>query len=224
MKIPCRTLFRVVGVALMFSMLYGCNDNGEDPVSPPPPGENGDSEVGLVEGTVTHAEAGVGDVEIHLRDGPGTDREMTTGNDGAFEFDDVEAGTWEMEVVPPDYFQLPEGEAPTRSVDVTEGQTSSVTVTLEPVDELEVQEISATGDLAFDPANVQVAPGTRVRWVNEAAMFHTITPDNHEEWSEGTVEAQGDTFEVVLNNPGEFDYFCVPHEGDGMADSIEVLP
>lgn len=206
----------------VLALLVACGGDGE-PAGPPnddPPPETPAS----VQGQVTHAEAGVGSVVVHLRSGPGADREMTTENDGAFEFEDVEPGSWELEIVPPEYFQLAQGEEAVRSIDLGEGESFDLEVGLAPLEELEVLEIEATAGLSFSPAVATVPPGTVVRWINTSTVLHTVTPDEHSEWSEGVISSQGDIFEAAVNNPGEFDYFCVPHLGDGMVGEIRVEP
>lgn len=211
-------------VAALF-LASGCGGNGEDPVVPPVNG-NGDPppEAGVISGTVSHQGEGVGSVHILLRDGPGGDREATTPNEGTFSFQDVEPGSWELEVTPPDYFELASGEDAVRSIEVTEGGTTSVTIGLAPPEELEPVEIATTSGLAFAPSEAEVAPGTRVRWVNTSTELHTVTPEGHSEWSEATLSSEGDEFETVMNNPGTFDYFCVPHQGDGMVGVLTVSP
>jgi len=213
---------------LTLSLLFlasACGGNGEDPFVPPSNGNgNGPPETGTVSGSVTHLDRGVGQVEILLRDGPGADRQVTTPNDGSFSFQDLEPGSWEVEVRPPDYFQLASGEAEVRTVEVSEGGTATVAVVLAPTQEVQEREIETTSSLTFAPSEASVPPGTRVRWVNTSSVLHTVTPEDHSEWSEGTLSSQGDEFEVVMNNPGTFDYFCAPHLGDGMVGVLTVSP
>ncbi len=215
---------RALGIVLVALIPVACGGNGEDPVGPPSGNGNGDPVPGTVVGSVTHADAGVGGVTLTLRDGPGSDQEEVTPNGGSFEFSDVEAGSWELEVSPPDYFTLAGGESEVRSVEVTEGGTVTVNITLAPVEELELVEVDATSSLTFSPSTVDVSPGTRIQWTNDSNMLHTVTPEGHSEWAEGTIGSQGDTFEAVMNNPGEFEYICVPHVGDGMTGVVNVAP
>ena len=83
--------------------------------------------------------------------------------------------------------------------------------------------IHLTGDLRFVPANVEIAVGTTVTWENESNLFHTITPDGHEEWERQTMSSTGETFEHTFNTAGTFDYFCEPHQSDGMLGTITVV-
>lgn len=77
-------------------------------------------------------------------------------------------------------------------------------------------------DNAFEPRNVTIDRGTTVRWISTTGTFHTITPEGHSAWQRFTSNAPSDTFEAVLQNAGEFPYFCEPHQQDDMVGSIEV--
>lgn len=86
----------------------------------------------------------------------------------------------------------------------------------------------------FDPIGLWVEPGTTIRW-NIVANVHTVTayhPDNDQHSLRIPADAQpfdsgylvnpGDRFEVTLNVPGTYDYFCAPHELGGMVGRIVV--
>ena len=88
--------------------------------------------------------------------------------------------------------------------------------------------------VAFDPTGILIEPGQTVRWVNEANV-HTSTAyhpanDGHalriphaaEPWDSGYLVEPGESFEVALNVPGVYDYFCAPHEMAGMVGRIIV--
>jgi plastocyanin len=85
----------------------------------------------------------------------------------------------------------------------------------------------------FDPIGIRVAPETRIRW-RCVANVHTTTayhPKNREHslripkaanpWDSDYL-LPGQTFEIVLNVEGVYDYFCVPHEMAGMVGRIIV--
>lgn len=86
----------------------------------------------------------------------------------------------------------------------------------------DVVEISLTQVNTFEPGEVTIAPGTTVRWINAAPIFHTITPDGHEEWLRATLDDTGDTFEHTFEEAGIFPYFCEVHENVGMTGTITV--
>ena len=71
--------------------------------------------------------------------------------------------------------------------------------------------------LAFSPAQLTVAPGTTVRWVNDADVFHTVTFAQSAAVRlpsgvfEATLARTGETAEFRFDTPGEYAYYCEPH-------------
>lgn len=63
--------------------------------------------------------------------------------------------------------------------------------------------------LKFGPAEVRVAPGTTVRWVNRDPVPHTTTSVDGG-WESPLLE-NGAAFERVFERPGRYDYYCMPH-------------
>jgi len=178
---------------------------------------------GSVAGTAVHAGWGVGSVELTLSDGEGDPRMQTTNPDGSFFFGGLEPGEWELQIQPPSYFQLASGQEAVRTLTVGTSQTQ-VDIVLAPTAAQQTVEIEARGTLVFAPATLTVTAGTRVRWVNTQSVFHTVTPSGHSAWSAAPLNSLGDSFEVVLNNPGDYAYFCEPHATDGMAGTVTVQP
>lgn len=97
----------------------------------------------------------------------------------------------------------------------------------------------------FKPAEYAVAPGTTVVWKNTSKHSHTVTayesgiPDDAEFFASGgfeSVEAARDgwqqstagaieqrqSFEHEFTIPGEYRYFCIPHERSNMVGVITV--
>jgi plastocyanin len=173
--------------------------------------------------TVTRDGAGMPGVTVRLfQPGGSTPQSSTTTNaNGTAVFGSLTAGSYEVELVVPSDSELPGGEA-RRPVTVAEGGSASVTYQLVSPPLSGLIEIRLTAGLAFSPSAVTIQAGSTVRWVNDVVMFHTITPSEHTEWSEGTVTAAGDVFEHTFENPGTFPYFCSPHLGAGMTGTITV--
>jgi plastocyanin len=67
------------------------------------------------------------------------------------------------------------------------------------------------GNRAFTPADLNIAAGTAVTWVNSDATSHTST-SNAAGWDSGIV-APGGRFSFVFQNTGTFPYHCVIHPG-----------
>jgi len=96
----------------------------------------------------------------------------------------------------------------------------------------------------FLPASVTVAPGETVVWKNTSSHTHTVTayaekiPDGSQYFASGGFESQAaavtgwgngeggiepqDTYEHTFKEPGEYGYFCIPHESSGMVGSVLV--
>ena len=77
-------------------------------------------------------------------------------------------------------------------------------------------------DNFFEPANITVEPGTTVTWVQSGNNPHTTTSYDGL-WDSGMIEGgSGGTFSFTFEEPGTFDYFCIPHESLGMIGSVTV--
>src|SRR3712207_4697045 len=77
-------------------------------------------------------------------------------------------------------------------------------------------------DNFFAPANITVEPGTTVTWVQSGDNPHTTTSYDGL-WDSGLIEGgSGGTFSFTFDEPGTYDYFCIPHEDLGMVGSVTV--
>jgi len=77
-------------------------------------------------------------------------------------------------------------------------------------------------DNFFDPANITIEPGTTVTWVQSGNRPHTTTSYD-ELWNSGIIAGgSGGTFSFTFDEPGTYDYFCIPHEALGMVGSVMV--
>jgi plastocyanin len=78
----------------------------------------------------------------------------------------------------------------------------------------------------FDPDPLEVAAGTVITFTNEDAIDHTVTAGTREtptpEVFDGELPEKGTTFELTLDEPGTYEYFCRIHQGPGMTGVIEV--
>lgn len=95
--------------------------------------------------------------------------------------------------------------------------------------------VKMTDELRFDPDKVTLKVGETVTWQNAGTVAHTVTSDpgkasdkSHgvvpagaDPWDSGLIEG-GKSFEHSFDSPGEFKYFCIPHEGTGMLGTIVV--
>lgn len=147
----------------------------------------------------------------------------TTDSKGATSFTALDPGSYDVAVSVPEGYVVQDGAPDRRTVSLSAGQVHTVSFTLVaqgPGPDTVV--IEMTGDYVFSPANVTISPRTTVRWVNVASVYHTITPDGHQEWSEAEVFQESDSFQHFFTSEGEFPYYCVPHVDAGMVGTITV--
>ncbi len=96
----------------------------------------------------------------------------------------------------------------------------------------------------FLPGTLEVEEGATVRWRNDSDESHTVTayqrslPEGAGYFASGGASDErearddvaaglmiaGETFEVTFDRPGEYEYFCIPHEKDGMRGTVVVMP
>lgn len=85
------------------------------------------------------------------------------------------------------------------------------------------------GSLVFEPADLEIPPGTTVNFVWESDT-HNIVVDSQPEgadWS-GTEGGEGDTYDTgheysfTFETEGEYAYYCAPHVSAGMEATITV--
>ena len=69
----------------------------------------------------------------------------------------------------------------------------------------------------FNPSDVTINRGVTVRWVNDQAIAHNITPSNPQQagvWTAQNIPATaGASFSFTLNTAGVFNYSCTIHAG-----------
>ncbi|MFY0731311.1 cupredoxin domain-containing protein [Pseudomonas sp. NFX15] len=64
-------------------------------------------------------------------------------------------------------------------------------------------------EFMFGPKDLSVAVGTKVTWVNDDEIPHTVA-QTHKLFRSGALDT-GDSYSWVFNTPGEFEYFCALH-------------
>lgn len=92
-------------------------------------------------------------------------------------------------------------------------------------------------DLRYRPSTVRIRAGETVRWHNDSQVIHTVTADPDRAVDESNVSLpegaapfdSGDlrpdeTWARTFDTPGEYVYFCVPHEAAGMVGWVIVAP
>ena len=96
----------------------------------------------------------------------------------------------------------------------------------------------------FEPATITVSVGEEVVWANTSARAHSVTayeaaiPEESEFFATGGYESEMEAREAWANGkgaiktgqdythtfevPGEYRYFCIPHEEAGMIGTVVV--
>ncbi len=102
--------------------------------------------------------------------------------------------------------------------------------------------VAMTQSQRFDPETFTVVAGASITFTNDSREAHTVTayeddiPDGSDYFSSGDfgteedarsnlsegLVAPGDSYEVTLDVPGTYRYFCIPHEDRGMVGTILV--
>ena len=103
--------------------------------------------------------------------------------------------------------------------------------------------VDMTDELVFDPEEITIATGDTVVWDNVGNIGHSVTayedgiPDDAEFFASGGFDSEqaardaypsegnipgGETYEYTVEVPGDYEYFCIPHEGVGMVGTVHV--
>jgi hypothetical protein len=77
----------------------------------------------------------------------------------------------------------------------------------------------------FQPAQITVAPGTKVIWTNKSNTTHTSTSGSgctsDGKWNSGNLD-EGQSFSHTFDAEGTYNYFCTPHCSMGMTGVVTV--
>jgi len=65
-------------------------------------------------------------------------------------------------------------------------------------------------NFVFDPATTTIKPGTRVTWVNNDSVPHTVTSDSGSLLNSGTL-APGQSFSFSFSSATSVNYHCALH-------------
>ena len=79
------------------------------------------------------------------------------------------------------------------------------------------------GNLVFEPNEITISAGDTVHFINEALPPHNIIVEGRADLSrEALLFSPGETQDVVFADPGDYNFFCGPHQGAGMTGTIHV--
>jgi len=111
-------------------------------------------------------------------------------------------------------------------------------------DFVETSTVEMTDELTFEPQKIQVSAGTTVTWENVGSIGHTVTayedeiPDDAAYFASGGFDSQeaandgypekgniteGGSYEHTFETTGTYEYYCIPHEMNGMVGTVKVV-
>ncbi|WP_435345782.1 plastocyanin/azurin family copper-binding protein [Haloarchaeobius sp. HRN-SO-5] len=81
------------------------------------------------------------------------------------------------------------------------------------------------GNNYFDPIGLHIEPGTTVRFelaagAHSATAYENRIPSDASAFDSGTISSG--SFEYTFEEPGTYDYYCIPHKSIGMVGRIVV--
>jgi plastocyanin len=101
--------------------------------------------------------------------------------------------------------------------------------------------VSMTDDQKFTPEEITLQAGDTVTWRNDSGVAHTVTAysesvpsDLYFSSGEAADEEEArnnvadelmqpeDVFRFTFDEPGTYEYFCIPHESAGMTGTVIV--
>lgn len=66
-------------------------------------------------------------------------------------------------------------------------------------------------DMAFSPANISVAKGTKVTWTNNDSITHTVTESDSQKGPASQPLSPGSSYSFTFDQAGTFHYHCTIH-------------
>jgi halocyanin-like protein len=187
-----RTFLQSTGVTASAALLAGCGG---------PDGDDG----GGGEGEGPDDEAGGENADEEMEDNETGDTETEAGNET-----DGDGGDGGVDEEVDEYLSDVE------NYDGVTDETGSDEVTVQ------VGAEGNGGNFAFEPAAVQVSPGTDVvwEWTGEGGGHNVVHEDG--EFGSELQEEEGATFTYTFEEAGNFLYYCEPHRGVGMKGAVIV--
>ena len=79
------------------------------------------------------------------------------------------------------------------------------------------------GNLVFEPSDISISAGDTVHFVNGMLPPHNIIVEGRADLSrESLMFSPGESQDITFTDPGDYDFFCGPHQGAGMTGTIHV--
>ncbi|MDP6851065.1 MAG: plastocyanin [Prochlorococcaceae cyanobacterium ETNP1_MAG_8] len=88
---------------------------------------------------------------------------------------------------------------------------------------VEVKLGSDSGMLAFEPSDIKIKAGDKIKFVNNNLAPHNAVFEGHDELSHTDLAfAPGESWEETFSTAGNYDFYCEPHRGAGMVGTVVV--
>ena len=79
------------------------------------------------------------------------------------------------------------------------------------------------GNLVFEPSDISISAGDTVHFVNGMLPPHNIIVEGRADLSrESLMFSPGESQDITFTDPGDYEFFCGPHQGAGMTGVIHV--
>jgi|TARA_B100000524_G_scaffold344509_1_gene241864 plastocyanin len=79
------------------------------------------------------------------------------------------------------------------------------------------------GNLVFEPNDISISAGDTVHFVNGMLPPHNIIVEGRADLSrESLMFSPGESQDITFTDPGDYEFFCGPHQGAGMTGTIHV--
>jgi plastocyanin len=79
------------------------------------------------------------------------------------------------------------------------------------------------GNLTFETSDITISAGETVHFVNNMLPPHNIIVEGRPDLSrESLMFSPGESQDILFADPGDYEFFCGPHQGAGMVGTIHV--
>ena len=79
------------------------------------------------------------------------------------------------------------------------------------------------GNLVFEPSDISISAGDTVHFVNGMLPPHNIIVEGRADLSrESLMFSPGESQDITFTDPGDYEFFCGPHQGAGKTGTIHV--
>ncbi len=83
--------------------------------------------------------------------------------------------------------------------------------------------MGSNGNLVFEPNEISIEAGETLHFVNGMLPPHNIIVEGRVDLSrESLMFNPGESQDILFADPGDYDFFCGPHQGAGMIGTIHV--